>query len=224
MTDFKVDYEPFKKTELCEIMGGFGSDKGHTNLETSPHNYTTVYYMLFNSIRHSTLRVFELGLGTNNLDVNSNMGVNGKPGASLRGWRKFFPNASVYGADIDRRILFQEDRIKTYYCDQTDPATIKDMYAANPELHENFDIIIEDGWHTFPAQVTFFENSIHKVKKGGFYVIEDVHNVLLAENYPAQIAKWKSEYPDRLFWVCRLPSKLGALANNLIIVQNSASA
>lgn len=219
MSDFKIDYEPFKKTELCEMMGNFGSDKGHTKIEQSPHNYTTLYYMLFRHIRNNNLRVFELGLGTNNLDVNSNMGVNGKPGASLRGWCKFFPNANIYGADIDKRILFEEERIKTYYCDQTDPAVIKDMYENNPELHDPFDIIVEDGWHTFPAQVTFFENSIHKVKQHGFYIIEDVHDDLLEEKYPTQIAKWRNEHPDLRFWICRLPSKLGAKANNLIIIQ-----
>jgi len=219
MTDFSIDYEPFVKTELCELMGFFGSDKGHENIETSPHNYTTLYYRLFQNIRTNKLRIFELGLGTNNTDVLSNMGVNGKPGASMRGWRSFFPNADVYGADIDKRILFEEDRIKTYFCDQTNPTIIKDMYENNSELHENFDIIIEDGWHTFPAQVTFFENSIHKLKKNGFYIIEDVHIQLLEENYPLQIAKWRKENPDLLFWICQLPSKLGAKANNLIIIQ-----
>ena len=34
------------------------------------------------------LRVLELGLGSNNPDVPSNMGVFGVPGASHRGWRE----------------------------------------------------------------------------------------------------------------------------------------
>jgi hypothetical protein len=220
MKDFSVDYEPFVTTELCKIMGDFGSDKGHLNISESPHNYTTLYYQLFKDIRYNKLRIFELGLGTNNLDVLSNMGVNGKPGASLKGWKEFFPNSEIFGADIDKRILFNENRISTYFCDQTNPDTIKDMYN-NPELNENFDIIIEDGWHTFPAQVCFFENSIHKLKCGGYYVIEDVHNVLLdEENYFInKLNIWKSKYPNLQFWVCRLPSKLGALANNLIIIK-----
>lgn len=219
MKDFSVEYKPFKYTELCELMGKYGSDKGHKDIDRSPHNYTTLYYQLFKPIRYDKLRIFELGLGTNNTDVLSNMGINGKPGASLRGWASFFPNASVYGADIDKRILFNEDRIKTYYCDQTSPEIIHDMYTKHAELHEEFDIIVEDGWHTFPAQVTFFENSIHKVKKGGYYVIEDVHMDLILHNYPTQIAKWKQQYPELLFWICELPSKLGAIANNLIIAK-----
>lgn len=34
--------------------------------------------------------------------------------------RELFPHALVYGADIDRDILFEEDRIKTFYCNQLD--------------------------------------------------------------------------------------------------------
>lgn len=221
MENLNIEYEPFNATELCKIMGEYGSDKGHINISTSPHNYTTLYYQLFKDIRNNKLRIFELGLGTNNLDVLSNMGKDGKPGASLKGWRDFFPNAEVFGADIDKRILFSDTRIQTYYCDQTNPDVIKNMYENTPELVENFDIIIEDGWHTFPAQVCFFENSIHKLKNGGTYIIEDVHNNLLNESiyYYNKINEWKINYPNLKFWICRLPSKLGAIANNLIIIQ-----
>ena len=72
-----------------------------------------------NNIRN----IFEIGLGTNYKNIVSNMGINGKPGASLRAFRDYCPNASVFGADIDKRILFEEERIKTFYVDQTDPVT-----------------------------------------------------------------------------------------------------
>ena len=221
MENLNIKYEPFNATELCKIMGDYGSDKGHINISTSPHNYTTLYYELFKEIRYNKLRIFELGLGTNNVDVLSNMGIDGKPGASLKGWREFFPNAEIFGADIDKRILFNENRITTYYCDQTQPDIIKNMYETNSELTANFDIIIEDGWHTFPAQVCFFENSIHKLKNGGIYIIEDVHNDLLNDNiyYNNKINEWKIQYPKLKFYVCRLPTKLGAIANNLIIIK-----
>ena len=154
------------------------------------------------------------------MDVLSNMGINGKPGASLRGWKDFFPSSEIFGADIDKRILFKEDRITTFYCDQTNPQEIDNLYK-NPELSDNFDVIIEDGWHVFEAQVCFFENSIHKLNNNGYYIIEDVHNQLLDEKYNDQINKWRKMFPDLLFWVCRLPTKLNALANNLIIIHKN---
>ena len=63
--------------------------------------------------------VFEIGLGTNNKNVVSNMGIDGHPGASLRAFRDYCANASIFGADIDSGILFQETRIQTFSIDQT---------------------------------------------------------------------------------------------------------
>src|SRR6266404_476232 len=108
-------------TRLCRVMSKYGSDKGRA------HNYTTVYSALFERRYHERLRIFELGLGSNNPDVPSTMGEFGVPGASLRGWRQLFPHALVYGADIDREILFQEDRIKTFFCDQLDQSSIREL-------------------------------------------------------------------------------------------------
>src|SRR5690242_7449242 len=48
-------------SEMCRVMTYYGSDKGK-----GQHNYTTVYAELFGSFRYRPLRIFELGLGTNN--------------------------------------------------------------------------------------------------------------------------------------------------------------
>ena len=56
------------------------------------------------------------------------MGLSGRPWACVRGWRDLSPNALVYGADIDRNILFEEDRIKTFYCDQLDENAIRALW------------------------------------------------------------------------------------------------
>ena len=100
------------------------------------------------------------------------MTTKGKPGASLRVWKEYFNNAQIIGADIDKRILFQEDRINTYEVNQLDPSSIKNMWSKIKR--NNFDIIIDDGLHTLEAGLTFFLNSFEKLKEGGIYVIEDV--------------------------------------------------
>ena len=46
----------------------------------------------------------------------------------------------------------------------------------HPDLYGQFDIILEDGLHEFAANVTFFENSIHKLSKYGYFIIEDIAN------------------------------------------------
>ena len=113
-----------------------------------------------------------MGIGTNYSDVLSNMGPNGIPGASLRGWRAFFPNSNVYGGDIDTRILFQEDRIKTYFCDQLNSQIIQNMW--NQIEVDFFDIIVDDGLHTFEANKCFLLASLHKLHANGIFIIEDV--------------------------------------------------
>lgn len=53
------------------------------------------------------------------------MGQSGKSESYLRVWRDYFPNADVYGADIDKDVLREEQRIKTSHVDQTNEGSIK---------------------------------------------------------------------------------------------------
>ncbi len=214
ITFLGITFHPHRQTELCKIMTQCGSDKG------AWHNYTTLYYPLLSGLREKSVRLFELGLGTNNEDVRSSMGANGVPGASLRGWRQFFPGASIFGADIDRRILFEEERIKTFHCDQTDAESIRALWA-NPELSADFDVIIEDGLHTFPANKTFFENSVHKLRPGGFFIIEDLDEAALAD-YGRQIAMWRESHPKLRFDMVKIPSLIG-VSNMVLVAHKPAS-
>jgi hypothetical protein len=193
-----------------------GSDKGHEQ-GWGYHNYTTVYAAIFRQWRNRPLRVFELGLGTNDPTLASTMGVNGKPGASLRGWRDLFPRAYVYGADIDRRILFTEDRIKTFYCDQRDQGAIRELWS-QPDLRELMDIIIDDGLHTFEANLSFLEGSLEHLRPGGIYVVEDILNeyipewLLILEDYSRRSASYE-------FALVLLPHSENSADNNLLIIR-----
>lgn len=211
-------------TELCVLMARYGSDKSPLATPdpsfplSGRHSYTPLYSELFGPLKNKALRVFELGLGTNNPNIPSSMGVKGQPGASLRGWRDYFPNAMIFGADIDRDILFEEDRISTFYCDQCDPVKIAEMWR-NAELQEDFDIIIEDGLHYPPANICFFESSIHKLKKGGYYIIEDVcPNLQIFQ----KVNQWACRYPDYEFQIKFLYSdRCKEADNNLVIVHRN---
>jgi glycosyltransferase involved in cell wall biosynthesis len=161
------------KTELCEIMTRHRSDKG------SWHNYTLLYHFLFGDKRSQIRNVFEVGIGTNFEDMASSMGKGGTPGASLRGWREYFPHAQIVGADIDKRILFSDARIATYYVDQKSKADIDALW--NSLDSKSFDILIDDGLHTFEANSTFMQNSFHKLSIDGYYIIEDI--VMSQDNF-----------------------------------------
>lgn len=167
-------YDYNHPTELCNLMDKYGSDKG-PNFKGAG-NYTKMYDILFREIKDDIKYFFEVGLGTNNTDVPSNMGSDGVPGSSLRGFRDYFQNAQIFGADVDKRILFEEDRIKTFYVDQKNPDTIRELWSNFEGV--KFDIIIDDGIHDTIQNPSgnriFFDHSIHMLKSGGYYIIEDV--------------------------------------------------
>jgi hypothetical protein len=156
-------------------MEKFGSDK------STWHNYTKIYSEIFKNFINKNINIFELGLGTNNLDIPSNMGLNGKPGASLRAWNEFFKNANVYGGDIDKRILFNENNIKTYYVDQYSISDIKNLWNNDDLKNIEFDIIIDDGIHESNGTFIFLKNSFYKVKKNGYFIIEDIPCCVISE-------------------------------------------
>ena len=155
--------------------------------------------------------VFECGLGTNNPNLQSNMTINGIPGASLRVWRDYFKNAQIYGADIDKDILFQEDRIKTYYVDQLNTPSIETMWK-NIGIN-NFDIIIDDGLHTTDANINLFINSFNKLKKNGIYIIEDVH-ILELNNIMEKLKKFNPEL------IVLQNKNVKYQNNNLVLIRN----
>ena len=202
-------------TELCQIMEKVGSDKGST--KPSKHNYTKLYYDLFSKIRYKKLRIFELGIGTNNVNIPSNMGLKGIPGASLRGWRDFFSKSQIFGADIDRDILFFENRIKTYYCDQTNPKSISELWNNN-DLQQEFDIIIEDGLHTFDSNVCFFENSLHRLKDNGYFIIEDIQGHHL-DKMIEKCQYWNNHYPNITAEVLKIKNPNNDYDNTIVLVQ-----
>jgi SAM-dependent methyltransferase len=168
----KINYfvqSSFLDKNLTDLMNAYGSDKGGFNKD---HNFSDYYSTIFFDKKESFKNILEVGLGTNNINVPSNMGLEGKPLASLRAWRDYFLNANIYGADIDRKILKDEDRIKTYYVDQTNPSSILELFKNIGDI--SFDIIIDDGLHEYNANICLFENSFKFLKKKGIYVIEDV--------------------------------------------------
>jgi len=204
------------KNDLSMLCEKHGSDKGYINFEKDTpygwkaHTYTNVYYNLFNHCKNEIKLIFECGIGTNNPNINSNMTSRGKPGASLRVWRDYFTNSLIYGADIDKNILFEEDRIKTFYVDQLNEFSIKEMWQNINK--SNFDIILDDGLHTLEAGITMFLNSFDKLRKNGIYIIEDVDFM-----YIEKLADILSKYNPEIIMLNDNNTK--HLNNNLILIR-----
>ncbi len=203
----------YRPTPMCQEMTAQGSDNCRLW-----HNYTTIYAKLLDGWRGRALTIAELGLGTNNPALVSSMGSTGRPGASLRGWRALFPKARIFGADIDRDILFEEERIKTFYCDQLDPAAIAALWA-QPELADGADLIIEDGLHTFEANIAFMNGSLGALRPHGIYVIEDIATETLPQWRAVLAGTYAPKFPAHDFALLALPNPANRLDNNMLVVR-----
>jgi hypothetical protein len=149
---------------LKGIFDSYGCDKSRN------HDYHLVYGAVLKNLGKIE-SMLEIGLGTTNTDVVSNMGKIWVPGNSLRAFREHLPSTSIYGADVDMRILFQEDRIKTYFVDQTDEVTFKEL---GEKIPGKLDLIIDDGLHAPNANLAVLAFALDKLKAGGWVVIEDI--------------------------------------------------
>ncbi len=194
---------------LTELMNKYGSDKGQGR-----HNYTLQYESLFDNIRSDVKSFCEVGLGTTNPNIKSNMGWNGKPLASIYGWRDYFQNATIYGGDVDPDILKQGDRFSTFEVDMTNPDSVREFWNNIPE---RVDIMLDDGLHEFDANVCLFENSIDMWNS--MYIIEDVGNIYF-EEWDKKIEEWKIKYPDFKYQKVYQNIPTNNYDNNLIVITN----
>ncbi len=151
---------------LGRLLSGYGSDK------SSIHNYHYLYAQILLDKVNVPVKLLEIGLGTNNIDVLSNMCHKGRPGASLRAFRDFDQRYEIYGADVDSRVLFNEDRIKTYFVDQVRPETFDELRSVLSNVR--FNVMIDDGLHTPEANLNFIAFAIDMITSNGVIVIEDI--------------------------------------------------
>mmetsp|Transcript_100867 Transcript_100867/g.314444 ORF Transcript_100867/g.314444 Transcript_100867/m.314444 type:complete len:223 (+) Transcript_100867:112-780(+) len=142
-----------------------------TDKSSRRHNYAQFYDRIFSGVRTKDVRLLEVGIGT--ADTMGFMGKTYLPGASLRMWAQYFPNAQlVAGIDTDPECLFQEGCIRTALADSRDRESVA---AALRELGtEQFDVILDDGLHTQAAQMDTLQALHHTLDPYGVYVIEDI--------------------------------------------------
>ncbi len=203
---FNKDYLN-KNNILTQIMNDYGSDKGSTH-----HNYTDFYHFLFENLRNKKLNIFEVGLGSidPNFSFNMTLVQKNSPLCSLKSWKEYFSNSQIFGADIDTSILDNEERIKTFFVDMLSKDTIFLMWK---KINQKMDIIIDDGFHSFEANTTFFENSIDHLNDNGIYIIEDVHR------NPSTIKKYVNYFnKKKILWQFVDIKNLNNVRDNCLIL------
>jgi hypothetical protein len=120
------------------------------------HGYIPIYESEFQSIKDAK-NVLEIGV---------------YQGGSLQYLKDFFPEATIYGLDLNNNNHLNSDRIKTFVCNQE---KLEDLENFISKIDCEFDLIIDDGGHTMRQQQLTFGVLFKKVRPGGYYVIEDLH-------------------------------------------------
>ena len=150
------------------------SDKGSLNHTFRSLSYLEIYEKYFNPIRFDELNLLEIG-------VSRHHNPEKLVGSSLWMWNEYFPNAKIFGLDIDPVCKeYEKNGIKIYIGDQSDPNVLSKIINEA----RSFDIIIDDASHVNKYTLASFKALFPHLKTHGMYVIED-----LGTSY-AKIEEW----------------------------------
>lgn len=123
------------------------------------HNYSGIYEKIFQKNRKKIKKIIEIG---------------SLEGGSTAAFHFYFFNATINCLDInfDRHKIVSK-RITKNYVDQSSEEQLKSFI--DKRLNKNdLDIVIDDGSHKENDILITFKNLFPKIKKGGWYVIEDL--------------------------------------------------
>lgn len=162
------------ETELCKLARKYHSDK----CPAIYHGYTPFYDELLR--KRNIKRVLEIGIGYVN-GVGNPDGSAYIPGASLFMWEEYFPEAEIYGLDIDPRVLINGGRIKSFVCDQGNSGSLID---AATNISGEFDLIVDDGSHIPEHQRLTAGMFLPRLSATGIYIVEDATDTSFIATLP----------------------------------------
>lgn len=183
------------RTDLCNLGYDHPTDKSPYNTENPlvksgsghRHPYTAVYDFIFSNVRYKKIKVVEIGV------LHS---------MSMICWRKYFPNAELYGFEFDQNFLNHGKSLnleKTIY----DFINIKDESSINKTLgkYGKFDIVIDDSTHEVNDQIKLLKNIHNFINPGGIVVIEDIFRKTDESSYHEVLSQVKDYYSSITFVV-----------------------
>lgn len=145
-------------------------DSSHTIKNMS---FCDIYDKYFINIRYNVKKFVEIGI------------LNGQ---SLRMWKEYFPNAIIYGIDINPDCKqYEEERIKCFIGDQNDDNFLLKI----KNIIGKYDILVDDGSHITKHQIKSFNFLYENCNNNGFYIIEDLRN---------SYEEWNSNHDIRNLW------------------------
>lgn len=138
-----------------DIFNYFNCDKA------SEHSYAPIYDALFPiEERESVQKVLEVGI---------------QYGRSLQSWEHAFPNALIFGLDVNTEIEMLGQRTSVAVCDSTKPRFVWEALKKWELKEGTFDLIVDDGSHKFCNQLATAAILKPYLAPNGIYIVEDIY-------------------------------------------------
>jgi len=188
---------------LVELVDNTRTDKNTT------HSYLDLYQELLEGKKDTATHVLEVGIGDGNQGITD--------GGSIKLWRDFFTQATVYALDIKHIDavwdgIKNDDRITLYTSINAYTDTFVRETFTDKDIR--FDFVIDDGPHTLESMQRFIQLYLPLLKDDGLLIIEDVQHLSwldsLAKIVPESMQKFivtydlrfnKSRHDDIVFTV-----------------------
>lgn len=148
------------------------------------HDYIRHFWLHFGENRLKVRKFIEIGLADHKGEKHPD---------SLMMWEDFFPNAEVWGIDINPECaVFEGGRRRILIGDQKDPAFLERVVKATGA---DIDIIVDDGEHTPQAILTSFTWLFGALNDHGIYAVEDILHQRRVQQFFLDLADGVSHWP-----------------------------
>ena len=188
---------------LEKLVNNCFTDKNNT------HSYLPLYQKLLKNKKITAKNILEIGIG----DFGE------KNGGSIKLWKDYFTNATIYGLDIlpINRVmdeLLNNNRIILYTSIDAYNNDFFKIHFLNKNI--KFDFMLDDGPHTLKSMKQFIKLYSQIMTSDGILIIEDVQSMdwidILKNEVPQHLKEYikiydlrknKNRYDDIVFTIDR---------------------
>ncbi len=166
--DIKNNTELSKKN-IDNLFLNFNCDKGSSIIlngkKVKSHNYSIFFEKYLRTFKSKNINILELG---------------SHEGKGIASFFYYFPNSKLYAANINPfQLKYFSKRIREFYVDVSSKKTMRNLAEY---LDEYFDVIIDDASHNLSDILYALPIFFKKLKKGGYYIIEDIDQFKVFKN------------------------------------------
>ena len=150
------------ETKLCKLGKKYQTNKSSINVEGHRSGYTSLFTILFSSLRDKKINIAEIGIERN---------------GSIKLWREYFKRALIFGFEFDKKKIeiAKKQKLKNTNFFEINVHNKNSIYSAFRKTKVKFDIIIDDSTHLFDDQIRVIENCYKFLKTNGLMIVEDIH-------------------------------------------------